>query len=171
MGLFGDIFDNCNDCAYCQPNNHPIREYGDGDLSDYRTEYDWSWCTYHQEYHITNNKCYAFQKKQESDGCFLTSACVAFKNLPDDCEVLTKLRAFRDTYLAQTTDGKALVQEYYAIAPALVENINARENKADVYQYIYDTATKCVTYIDDGKNEDAVALYRNMVEQIKAMTN
>ena len=41
-----------------------------------------------------------------SGGCYLTTACVVAKNLPDDCEELTALRNFRDTYLRNHENGE-----------------------------------------------------------------
>lgn len=38
-----------------------------------------------------------------------TSACVAARGLPDDCEELTQLRCFRDEILMKTEEGRKLV--------------------------------------------------------------
>lgn len=62
---------------------------------------------------------------KEPSGCFLTSACVEYLGLPDDCKELTTLRTIRDKVLKATGEGRGLVDEYYRIAPALVEKINA----------------------------------------------
>ena len=51
-------------------------------------------------------------------GCFITTVCCEYKGLADDCEELTILRKFRDTYVP-----KQLVKEYYKIAPKIVEII------------------------------------------------
>ena len=59
-------------------------------------------------------------KGQETSGCFLTSACVEAKGLPDDCRELTVLRNFRDTYLKASADGQRDVCEYYHVAPMIV---------------------------------------------------
>lgn len=56
-------------------------------------------------------------KGQDSSGCFLTSACVEAKGLPDDCSELSVLRHFRDSYLAGIEEGKAEICEYYHVAP------------------------------------------------------
>ena len=45
--------------------------------------------------------------------CFLTTACVQYAGLEDDCEELTIMRNFRDDYLLRQDSGKQLVEEYY----------------------------------------------------------
>lgn len=100
-------------------------------------------------------------------GCFLTSACVGFLGKPDDCEELTALRRFRDTYMAQTEEGKTLVAEYYDIAPGIVEKIDMSSQKADTYSYIYSVIEKCVALIKRGENRKTMREYKNMVMRLK----
>lgn len=50
---------------------------------------------YAPEWTYSNSKDKSSLK--ESSGCFLTSACVKYKGLSDDCKELTELRQFRDT--------------------------------------------------------------------------
>ena len=45
-----------------------------------------------------------------TDGCYLTSACVMAKGLPDHCEELETLRVFRDEYLAGQPGGRAEIE-------------------------------------------------------------
>ena len=47
-----------------------------------------------------------------TDGCYLTSACVMAKGLPDHCEELETLRVFRDEYLAGQPGGRAEIEQY-----------------------------------------------------------
>lgn len=100
-------------------------------------------------------------------GCFLTSACTEFLGKPDDCEELTKLRAFRDNYMKSSEYGKNLVEEYYQIAPKIVEKINASKDKNIFYDDIYKTILQCLTAIDSGDNGEALALYKQMVDKYK----
>ena len=107
--------------------------------------------------------------KNGSSGCFLTSACVSYMKKSDDCEELTVLRTFRDNYLASKEEGKALVEEYYAIAPAIVEKIEGSANADEYFKDIYKTVLRCVEAIKGGENEIAVALYKQMVLKYKAI--
>ena len=47
-----------------------------------------------------------------SEGCYLTSACVMARGLPDHCEELETLRLFRDEYLAGQPGGRAEIEQY-----------------------------------------------------------
>ncbi len=101
-------------------------------------------------------------------GCFLTSACVGYLGLPDDCAELTTLRRFRDDVLTTTSEGKALVEEYYRIAPTLVDKIDASVQKDEIYKNIYKQITACIDAIDNNKYDLAVQLYKKMVEDVTA---
>jgi hypothetical protein len=91
--------------------------------------------------------------------CFLTTACTSALGLPDDCRELTVLRRFRDTTLAETAEGRALIAEYAQIAPRIVEAID----DPAVYDWIYDVIRECVDAIDSGQPQRAVERYRVMV--------
>jgi hypothetical protein len=71
------------------------------------------------------------------DDCFLTTACVKIMGKPDDCIELTTLRHFRDTHLLTTEEGKKLVDEYYHIAPKIIEQINLTKEQEVIYKNIY----------------------------------
>ena len=108
-------------------------------------------------------------KGNDPGGCFLTSACVEAKGLPDDCYELTMLRNFRDRYLRSTESGQNEIAEYYFIAPQIVTAIKARQDAAAVFEAIYtDMIVPCIKMIEQGNNEDAHTLYRNMVKQLQA---
>lgn len=103
-----------------------------------------------------------------SSSCFLTSACVEAKGLPDDCHELTVLRNFRDGYLRSLPTGQEEIAEYYAIAPAIVATIQQQENALSIFDGIYEQLVlPCVRYIEAGENEQAHALYRNAVKELQ----
>lgn len=58
-------------------------------------------------------------------GCFITTAVCEARDLPDDCDTLQTLRAFRDTYLLSCQRGVRHVALYYATAPLILARINA----------------------------------------------
>ncbi len=99
--------------------------------------------------------------------CYLTTACVGYRGLPDDCEELTLLRAFRDDYLFFQPHGPALIKKYYAYAPEIVQSINARSDAAAIYEEIYAVVRQCVTLIKAGEMEATFELYCRMVEQVR----
>lgn len=99
-----------------------------------------------------------------SGGCFLTTACCEHKGLSDDCELLQTLRKFRDEFVS-----KELVEEYYKIAPAIVEKIKKDEFKDSWLDYVYDIAKTCEYLIHTKQNETAVNLYKAMVSTLKKL--
>lgn len=144
----------CRDCAYfCTTNNLVLNKYA---------------CQKFNRYVKPTDSCEAFIAKPSGGrSCFLTSACVDYLGKADDCEELTTLRHFRDNYMRSTDAGKTLVDEYYKIAPAIVENINKSEYKDLCYQYIYSVVKYCVALIKQEKNEEALAEYQTMVVTLK----
>ena len=103
-----------------------------------------------------------------SSGCFLTSACVKAAGLPDDCEELTVLRNFRDTYMKSLPGGEADIQEYYRIAPGIVSAIDRREDAADIWKHVYkDLIQECVKQIRSGDYIATYQLYKQYTIQLK----
>lgn len=120
-----------------------------------------------------SNSCNHFSQKNTASnsgfkgGCFLTSACTEYLGKPDDCEELTKLRAFRDNYMKRTEYGKNLVDEYYQIAPKIVDKINVSPNKEVYFKDIYQTILLCLEQIDISNNDKVLDLYKQMVDKYK----
>lgn len=113
-------------------------------------------------------ECPIYKQSSNSGGCYLTSACTEARNLPDDCRELTVLRKFRDTYMKKQPGGEADIAEYYERAPKIVEQIDARENKQEIYENIFSAVIRpCVDLIEKGKNEDAYRMYKDMVIKLE----
>lgn len=111
-------------------------------------------------------------EKSKSSGddadCFLTTACIRAKQLPDDCTELTALRKFRDTSLVTTDEGKILVKKYYNIAPQIVQEINSYSNCSQIWTLLYDELVQgTVSLINDNKPAEAVSLYRTYVNLLE----
>lgn len=107
-------------------------------------------------------------KGQDSSGCFLTSACVEAKGLPDDCHELTVLRHFREGYLRSLPEGREEIAEYYYVAPQIVTEIKKRADSITIFDSIYEKLVKpCVDMIERGENEGAHMLYRDTVKRLQ----
>lgn len=107
--------------------------------------------------------CPIYKDEPSSGGCYLTSACTFSKGLPDDCYELETLRSYRDNWLANSDEGKALIKEYYNVAPKIVSNINERKEKKDIYEMIYkEMVNPCVELIEQNKNKECLELYKKM---------
>ena len=102
-----------------------------------------------------------------SEGCYLTSACVAARGLPDHCKELQTLRSFRDNYLTQQPGGPAEIAQYYATAPRIVETINLLPDAMEIWNRIYEELVKpCVQMIYANKNAEAHQLYKSYATKL-----
>jgi hypothetical protein len=104
----------------------------------------------------------------DAEDCFLTTACVATMNKPDDCCELTALRLFRDKYLLADAEGQCLVKEYYDVAPAIVKKINQQANAKQVYADIYNKMIlPTIEEINNHNPLKAISIYKNYTYKLK----
>ena len=114
--------------------------------------------------------CPRYKAEHDSGGCFITSACVEARGLPDDCHELTVLRQFRETYLRAQPSGAEEIAEYYFVAPQIVSAIKKRADAHAIFGAIYEKlVAPCVAMIERGENEAAHQLYRRTVEELREM--
>ncbi len=93
--------------------------------------------------------------------CYLTTATCQTMGLPDHCEALNTLRGFRDDILMQTPQGCRDVDQYYQVAPRIVEAIDQHPDAASIYQAIYhQTVRPSVEAIKRGQHQSAYEIYR-----------
>ena len=109
--------------------------------------------------------CGKFVQRTER-GCYLTTACVQYKGLPDDCYELSTLRNFRDQYVTKLPNGEELVKKYYKTASQIVEIINNSANKDEIYSKMYDFILLCIEKINANDYESALNLYITMVDKL-----
>lgn len=103
-----------------------------------------------------------------SGGCFLTTACVKYKQLPDDCYELQVLRAVRDTIVEWDDANREMVLEYYRIAPQIVEKIESSGNSGKVWEDLYNNLIiPCVNFYEKQQIQEAVNLYVSTVTALK----
>lgn len=100
----------------------------------------------------------------DSSWCFITTAASCALKKGRDCDELNFLRKFRDEYIKGTAEGNALVNEYYNIAPKLIEKIDLEENASDIYAGLWvDYIVPSVEKITQGKWQEAQDIYVAMV--------
>ena len=100
--------------------------------------------------------------------CFITTAVCERQGKPDDCYELMTLRAYRDGYLLGTEDGRALVEEYYDIAPGIVQIINMQNDADEIYEELYKNClAPCISCIEAGEEERCKELYKRMVRNLQ----
>ncbi|HET6763557.1 MAG TPA: CFI-box-CTERM domain-containing protein, partial [Longimicrobiaceae bacterium] len=103
------------------------------------------------------------------EGCFLTTACVEARGLADDCAELTTLRAFRDGYMRAQPAGRAMIEEYYRIAPAIVRRMKASPRYPQEIAALYDRlVAPAVALVQAGRNTEALRLYAAEVRRLQA---
>lgn len=100
--------------------------------------------------------------KKDEGGCFLTTACVSYLGLDDNCDELQTLRIFRDNYVRSLENGSEMIDEYYRIAPQIVTRIEASEQREVILSWIYTQIEVAIWQIKCGKYAEALATYRNM---------
>ena len=124
-------------------------------------------CGHVNRYVSSNNAaCGAFMLRTGRGGCYLTTACIKYQGLDDDCFELNTLRAFRDNYIAKLENGKELIDRYYANAPIIVEQIDKSLEREFVYNDIFLKIQECIQYIKSDRNEKALQLYIDMSERL-----
>ncbi|MDZ8108076.1 MAG: J domain-containing protein [Nostoc sp. DedQUE12a] len=112
---------------------------------------------------LSKNQSQSTKKK----GCFLTTACISYAGLPDDCFELQTLRDFRDNYLASTPEGQALIKQYYAEAPIIVDLINSDQQSELILKDVLETVRACVNYICCQRPDDALTCYMRMYQRLR----
>jgi hypothetical protein len=123
-----------------------------------------------QEKYLENYYDRMNSKSLGGNFCFITTAVCQTLKKPDDCEELKKFRRFRDTFMQETAEMRAEVQEYYDIAPQICAAIDSTGEKAATARYaaIWETSLKpAFTALETGDRQKAYDLYKDMVLDLK----
>jgi len=100
--------------------------------------------------------------------CYITTAVCESLGKNRDCYEVNLLKNYRDSYLLEDEEGKQLVDEYYDIAPTIVNRINKLNDSEAVYKEIYDTyINPCIHFIENGDNEASKELYVEMTRKLE----
>lgn len=113
--------------------------------------------------------CRATRRQQnqnkKNSWCFITTSVCSFFEKQDDCEELTLLRNYRDTWLANQKDGKQLIQQYYKIAPEIVQKIESSPHYAFYCHFLYRAfILPCVLLIKNNKMQECKIKYTKMIK-------
>lgn len=100
-------------------------------------------------------------------GCFITEAVMASGGANDNAPELQVLRQFRDQVMMTTPMGQAMVQEYEAIAPMVVDAISMRPDAMQIFQQIkgqfIDPAIQAINANDQ---QQALRIYAEMIAAV-----
>ena len=106
------------------------------------------------------------------ESCFVTTACIRAKGLPDDCEELTVLRAFRDKWVRTRENGREEIQLYYDLAPGIVAKIDRLPDANEIWSAVYEEMIRpCVDMIHRNDGEGAYRLYKDYTFRLKRQTD
>ncbi|MEK4339143.1 GTPase family protein [Brevibacillus sp. FSL L8-0710] len=101
-------------------------------------------------------------------GCYITTATCGYLNKADDCYELNTFRSFRDNWLVNQPDGKQLIDQYYAIAPIIVEGINRNPDREKIYSRIWEEyLSNCLSLIESKEYSQCKKMYIEMVNHLE----
>lgn len=101
--------------------------------------------------------------KGRVEGCFLSTACVRYRGLEDNCRELRVLRSFRDRYVRSTSLGEEAIDYYYDVAPRMVRLINNSIVRTEIWNYVSAVVSDAVDLIDSGQPAAALRSYQQLV--------
>ena len=106
---------------------------------------------------------------KQKQGCYITTAVCSSFGKPDDCYELTMFRDFRDSWLCRQDDGEAIISEYYATAPRIVNAIDRLPNAKEIYRAIWDKyLSPCLAHIKNNEYAQCKSLYMKMVRELQS---
>jgi hypothetical protein len=103
-------------------------------------------------------------------GCFITEATMAGMGMQDpnqleQSEPLQVLRWFRDNVMMRTPQGQQMVQQYYLMAPDVVEAVNQRPDAAQIYGQIFQQfIAPAVEAVKSNDFQQALQIYAEMIQ-------
>ncbi len=101
-------------------------------------------------------------KGEESD-CFITTSCVKYFGLPDNCYELQTLRKFRDNHLLKSKKGQELVFQYYLLAPVIVTKMEQTRQRQFLFKEVFLQIGEACNAIEMKKFSKATRIYTNAV--------
>ncbi|WP_175640202.1 GTPase family protein [Metabacillus schmidteae] len=100
--------------------------------------------------------------------CYITSSACLALGKGDHCEELNLFRRFRDKWLVHQNGGKADIEEYYRVAPKIVDQINSQPDSDAIYKKIWeDHLNECLQLIQKKSYVETRMVYSNMVNTLK----
>ena len=103
---------------------------------------------------------------KRDEGCFISTACAEAVGLPDDCTQLRALRNFRDAHLLCTARGRALIDQYYIIAPLLLRRIQQRPDSREILSATFHCIADIVSLIEREEDDAAIAGYTALINSL-----
>lgn len=100
--------------------------------------------------------------------CYVTTAVCLSLGKSEDCSEIKILKDYRDGFLLDESDGQTLIDEYYDIAPTIVNRINKKDNAHEIYKQIYQNYIEpCISLIGENRMHDCKELYVSMMRNLQ----
>lgn len=117
----------------------------------------------------SSNSTPSGSSKKGGSFCFLTTAVCEYFGKPDDCQELTTLRNYRDTWLRKQPDGEMLIDEYYATAPLIVSRLRQSEYYPEYCEKLMSKyIMPCLELIAEQEYVECKNLYMKMFYDMKS---
>jgi TPR repeat protein len=115
----------------------------------------------------TTSSSYSSRSSSSDSLCFITTAtCLALQK-PDDCDELMLIRRYRDIMKNEDQNFAILVQEYYRIAPVIIQGIDQNTNSEVIYRELYEKyISKTYVFLTEGDLSSATSTYISMVYRL-----
>ncbi len=152
------------------------------DLSD-QNKFGDAFCTdRHRYYDPYSSACSGFKSssislrnredeydKEQSSGCYLTTAMCGALGYDDNCCYLNILRNFRDTYMMNNKECLPMLVEYEVIGPIISRNIANDKETANIMLENY--IAKAIMFIKRKDYQSAITIYQEMFYYLKDKYN
>lgn len=151
-------------CKYCSYMN----------LSD-QNKYGECYCSYWGRYYDPNsNGCNhndnSTDGREDTGGCYLTTAMCGILGKADDCYELETLRKFREKYMRNTDEGRLLLKEYDIISPPMALELSKHENRMTIaHEMLHQFINPAIELINNDENALAIKKYKSMVMYVKSV--
>jgi hypothetical protein len=111
------------------------------------------------------------KEDSKGSGCYLTTACVSFAGLSDDCDELQMMRRLRDDYVAHLADGPVRIKEYYDVAPKLLNQIAVSTKQEAIFNDMLTDIRSISQMVRNGELEMAYKAYEVMTTKMHSVLN
>ena len=104
---------------------------------------------------------------RKKSSCYITTATCISLGKPDDCVELVSIRSFRDNWLIHQKKGLEIIENYYNLAPVILNSINNSRNPKIIYQNIWNNYLKeFFELIASRKNKSALKIFLKMITEL-----
>lgn len=101
-------------------------------------------------------------------GCYITTACVEYAGLDDNCHELEVLRYYRDKLVDEDELFRNSVLDYYRKAPIIVQKIMIDKDKNMILDFLYnELVKKTISLLESGNIEAAKSHYLSIFHKLE----